>query len=306
MRIHQCLTVLAVAASLGACLAEGASAQEQGGTRIRPRPRSSTVAPLEEPRSSSGKRGEIESRLGQGEFRGAGRQLQMGQAVRGTLSRTDPSADDGTHYQEWVFRGQPGTRVSVGMSSGAFDTFLVWGRMVDGEFHGLLADDDGGEGSDSRLTAWVRDGDEYVVRANTYDPGQTGRYTLLVEEAPARPDPAAPRGDVAPGQTRTGALGDGDGVGSRGSYYEVWRYRGRPGQRVTVTVDSDAFDTHVAWAQMVGGEPIAVLADDDGGADTNSELTVQVEESGEFVVIVSAMGPGQTGAYTLRVEPARR
>lgn len=308
-RIH--LAVLALAVAAGA--PDAASAQQDSASRVRPQ----TVVPPEEPASGTRKRSEIESQVAGEDFSGQGvargrderdvvQGIELGQSVRGSPDRTDRRAEDDTYYEEWSYRGRPGTRVTVTMGSGAFDTFLLWGRMLDGDFVPLVVDDDGAEGSDSRLRAWVRDGETYVIRANSFDSRATGRYTLLVEEAPALPDPGLPKGDVAPGQTRTGSLGDGDALLARGTYYEVWRYRGEPGQRVTVTVSSDDFDTRIGWAQLVGAEPIALLVDDDGGEGTNSELTVQVEPGGEFAVVVSAMGPGQTGAYTLRVQPARR
>lgn len=318
MRNRTRLAVLVLAVSACGGLLHGTAAAQRPVPPEEPPP---TTAP---PAQGRAKRDEIESRVrqetavnpedftGQGVERGrderpVGREgdVRLGQSVRGELDRADERAEDGSYYEEWFHRGQPGTRVSVSMSSGAFDTFLLWGRMVDGEFMPIAADDDGGEENDSRLTAWIRDDAEYVIRANSYGRA-TGRYTLLVEEAPARPDPAAPKGGIAPGQAQRGSLGDGDAVLPRGNYFEVWTYRGRAGQRVTLSAASDDFDTRLLWAQMVGGEPVALLDDDDGGEGSNSELTVEVEGDGEYAVLVSAMGPGQTGAYTLRVEPARR
>jgi hypothetical protein len=318
MRNRTRFAVLALAGILAAGVMDAAASAQVIRRRTDPR----TAVPPEEPppsatvpRERSRKRAEQEIRVNEEDFSGVpsgrpvraqGRQVRLGQAVRGELDRNDEPAGDGSYYEEWFHRGRPGTRVSVNLSSDAFDTFLLWGRMVDGEFQALAADDDGGEDTDSRLTVWIRDDLEYVVRANSYEGGQTGRYTLLVEEASARPDPATPRGTIAPGQTQRGTLGDGDAILSRGNYYEVWTYRGPPGQRVTISAASDAFDTRVAWAHMIGGEPIPMLEDDDGGEGTNSELTVEVEEDGAFAVMISAMGPGQTGAYTVRVQAARR
>lgn len=323
MRNRTRLAVLAFAVSACGGLLHGTAAAQQQPDRVRPvppeEPPPATVAPRE-----GAKREEIESRVrqeaavnpedftGQGVARGRDERpidregdVRLGQSVRSELDRTDERADDGSYYEEWFHRGQPGTRVSVSMSSGAFDTFLVWGRVIDGEFKAIAADDDGGEENDSRLTAWIRDDGEYAIRANSYGRA-TGRYTLLVEEAPARPDPGTPKGDIAPGQSQRSTLGDGDAVLPRGNYYEVWTYRGRAGQRITLSAASDDFDTRLAWAQMVGGEAVALLEDDDGGEGSNSELTVEVEADGEYAVLVSAMSPGQTGAYTLRAEPARR
>lgn len=254
--------------------------------------------------TSSDKRGDIGRRIEREDASTAGR-IQAGEQVRSELDRSDPRADDRSHYEEWTYRGRPGTRVTITLESGAFDTFLVWGRRFEGEFQGLAADDDGGEGVDSRLTVWVRDDREYVIRANSYD-GATGRYTLFVSEADPRPDPGAPRGDIAAGQTRRGELGPGDALAPDGTYWEVWTYRGTPGQRIRISAASAEFDTVLRWAVMVGSEPVGVLGDDDGGEGTNSEVTAVVNGDGEYAVVVGAMGPGQTGSYTVRVEPADR
>jgi hypothetical protein len=45
-----------------------------------------------------------------------------------------------------------------------------------------------------------------------------------------RAHPGPPRGEIQPGVTRRGSLGDGDGLMPNRSYYELWRFTGRPGQ----------------------------------------------------------------------------
>jgi hypothetical protein len=295
-----------------ALLAFAVSPLASGGLAAQVRPGVEVTVPPEEPPpvssstvervpSQGGKRGDIIRRVQADEEDTGGRMISVGEPTRSELDRADERADDGTYYEEWTYRGRPGTRISISMSSGAFDTFVGWGRMLDGEFYTLAADDDGGEENDSRLTVWIRDGEEYVIRANSYERA-TGRYTLFVEEAPARPDPGTPRGEIRPGQSRQGSLGDGDAVMPRGTYYEVWTYRGTPGQRIRITLSSDDIDTRVAWARVEGAEAMAVSADDDGGEGSNSELTTEVGADGTYAVLVSAVAPGQTGAYTLRVE----
>jgi hypothetical protein len=232
-------------------------------------------------------------------------EIRAGDVVRSELDRSDPRAEDRTHYEDWVFRGEPGTRVTVHMTSAEIDPFLLWGRMVEGKFHPLEANDDGGEELDSRLTVWIRDRGEYVIRANSYQPG-TGRFRLRVEEAEPQPDPETPRGVLQPGQTVRGELGPGDGVRPRGTYYEVWRFRAAAGQRVTFSLASDDFDARLVWARVEGGELIALDGDDDGGEGSDSELAVEVPQEGEYALIVSTAGQAETGAYTLRARRGER
>lgn len=294
----------AVAACLCATLAPaGAPAQANPRPRIappeEPGPSRSTVERIPEP---GAKRGGIIRRIDREEA--VEGELRLGEAVRSELDRGDRREDDNTYYEDWVFRGVPGTRVTITMSSSDFDTYLGWGRMLDGEFQVLAADDDGGEETNSRVTVWIRDGEEYVVRANSFSAG-SGRFRLFVEEAGPAPDPGAPRGVIEPGQTVRGELGAGDALLSSGRYYEVWRLRGRPGQRVTITLASADFDARLGWARMVGGEALSLATDDDSGDGTDSELSVELED-GEYALIVSTTGVAQTGAYTLRVRTGER
>lgn len=262
-----------------------------------PPPSRSTVERIPEARDSTLRRiGTPQRSARRGNVEGT---LRLGEMVRGELTGSDRRAPDNTHYEDWSYRGRPGTRVSIAMSSREFDTFLIWGRMLGGVFVPLVTDDDGGEESDSRLTVWIRDDRDYVVRANSFRTG-TGRFRLMVEEAEPRSDAGAPRGTLRPGQTVRGELAPGDAVDTRGAYREVWRFRGHPGQRVTFAAASREFDTQIFWARMEGEEALPLRMDDDGGEGSNSELTVEVEEEGEYAVIVRSTGTGEAGVYTLQ------
>jgi hypothetical protein len=261
-----------------------------------------TVAPPEEPARGS----VIRRRGNEGAEAGiqVSRQLPLGQVQQGELDRSDPREEDDSLYEDWTFRGTPGTRVTVSMNSNDFDTYLVWGRMIDGEFVPLASDDDGGEGVGSRLGVWVRDDQEYVVRANAFDRDANGRYSLSVQQAASAADAGTPRGSIRPGQTVQGTLGAGDPLLAHGTFHETWRFTGRPGQRVTVSLRSSEFDTLLLWARVVGAEPLPIISDDDGGPGSSSELTVEVDATGEYAIIVTSICFGGLGAYTLAVEPA--
>jgi hypothetical protein len=283
---------------------------EQPPPTIAPPRTQSTVKRIPSARPS--RRGIIRRRRAQEGVEGGSRgrsgvegEIRIGDVVRSELDRSDRRADGRTHYEDWVFRGEPGTRVTLHMTSSEVDPLLLWGRVVDGKFYALAANDDGGEELDSRLTVWIRDGGEYVIRANSYEPG-TGRFRLVVEEAEPRPDPETARGVLEPGQTVRGELGPGDAVQPRGTYYEVWRFRGGADQLVTFTLASDDFDARLVWARVVGGELVGMDGDDDGGEGSDSELSVRVPEEGEYALIVSTVGAAQAGAYTLRARRGER
>ena len=115
----------------------------------------------------------------------------------------------------------------------------------------------------------------------------------------------APVGEIRAGQPVTGTLAGGDSIlEDDGSYVDVWRYAGRAGERVTVSMSSKRFDTYLMFT--IGGQSIA-SNDDAPGGGTNSRLSVVLPVDGWYTVDANALKAGDKGAYTLsiRSEPAR-
>jgi hypothetical protein len=102
--------------------------------------------------------------------------------VRGTLATTDPLADDESHFDAFAYSGRAGERLTISMDSDAFDTYLLIGRMVNGQFERLENNDDAGEGStNSQLVFTLPAAGTYVIRANSLAAGSTGAYTLTLQ-----------------------------------------------------------------------------------------------------------------------------
>ena len=106
--------------------------------------------------------------------------IAYGQTVNGALEATDILGEDDSFYDEWVFTGRAGETAEVTMESGEFDTFLFLGRMDGGRWTQLEANDDGGGGTDAQIVFTLPQDGEYVIRANSLSPGQTGGYTLAL------------------------------------------------------------------------------------------------------------------------------
>jgi hypothetical protein len=70
-------------------------------------------------------------------------------------------------------------------------------------------------------------------------------------------------------------------------------------------MESDEFDTMVAFGRLVRGAFQEESANDDGPDGTNSELDVTIERDGEYVVRATTLGAGVLGAYTITVTRAR-
>jgi len=118
--------------------------------------------------------------------------------VTGELTESDETAADESSFDAYTFTGRAGERVTITMMSSALDSYLVIGRLVNGEFEQIAYDDDGGEGNDSKLEQTLEQAGEYVIRANCVGSGKTGSYRIRLERsgagAAARPAtrPVAP------------------------------------------------------------------------------------------------------------------
>ncbi|HYW09574.1 MAG TPA: DUF4344 domain-containing metallopeptidase [Longimicrobium sp.] len=252
-----------------------------------------------------------------------GTAIRAGQAISGSLSASDSRMDDGSYYDQYVYRGRPGEQVVITMRSGAFDTFLAGGRIVSGTFAPDGSDDDGAGGTDSQLTVAVGSGGVLVIRANSLEAGSTGAYTIEVASSggggtvpatprptpapaptPNRPQPGGAPGTISAGQTISGELQTSDMKLADESYADEYRYNGRPGDQIVITLRSTAFDTYLAWGTGSAGSFASEAMDDDSGGGTNSQLRVTVGSSGSYTIRANSLGGAATGAYTLTVERA--
>ncbi|MEM1056936.1 MAG: DUF4344 domain-containing metallopeptidase [Bacteroidota bacterium] len=234
------------------------------------------------------------------------RALAMGETVTGELTSDDPvMSADNTHFDLYTFEGTAGEEVEISLSSDDFDTYLLLRRAFGGELENVAEDDDGGTGINSRIRATLDRSGTYVIGANTYTAGATGRYTLTL----ARPDDAAPNAasDLATlrtGEPVLGVLEASDTVLADTSYADLYVYRGNPGDRVAVTLRSDAFDTYLAVASVEGENLEVIARDNDGAGGTDSRVEFTVGGSGIYAIQANSLLPRVSGAYSVVVERA--
>lgn len=108
----------------------------------------------------------------------------------------------------------------------------------------------------------------------------------------------------APDQNHNGRLDSNDDR-INGAFFDLYHFRGSAGDRVVVDLQSSDFDPYLG----VMGPSGAVSENDDfEGSRSRSRVEKELDESGEWTVIVTAYGSGATGAYQLsiRTVPARR
>lgn len=108
--------------------------------------------------------------------------IRRGQTVTGALSSTDAELDDGRWHDAYAYTGRAGERIRIAASSDDFDTVVILGRMVDGEFEQLDSNDDaeGGEGTDSVLEVELPDDGRYVIQVTAFEADSGGDYRLTV------------------------------------------------------------------------------------------------------------------------------
>jgi hypothetical protein len=231
----------------------------------------------------------------------APRNIGVGQTLSGRLDETDAVLeDDDTFYDTWIFNGRRGQRVQIEMKADSLDAFLNVGKMEGTQFNSIRTDDDGGDGTNSRMTITLPDDGQYVIRANEVGT-KTGAYTVSVTERQAGPTTATPH-PIEPNQEVTGTLNDEDPSGDDNSYYDYWTYQGRAGERLRITMSSDAFDTFVSIGTADGSHYNELASNDDGPDGTNSLLEFTLPNDGVYTIRAKALSGDSTGEYRLKVE----
>jgi hypothetical protein len=105
-----------------------------------------------------------------------------------------------------------------------------------------------------------------------------------------------------PAQTIEGRLDRGDPTVDGTSRFDDHRISLPAGQRVAITVTTDAFDPIVALYRV--GQPVAPLGEnDDDGTSLNSRLIVSAPAGGDHYVRVQSFGGDGLGAYTIGITP---
>jgi hypothetical protein len=242
---------------------------------------------------------------------GAQEPIAVGQTAEGELSAADRKDSAGKIFDAWSFNARAGATYVITMRSKGFDSYLRAGPAAGGGCDPCQTDDDW-VGSDARIVLDAGTGGARVIHVTTYQAGESGPYTLSVEEVEALPRPGAEPspasrggGVLQSGVAATGVLDDGDrrapyNPAEQNSLYDVWTYRGRAGESLTLSLSSRDFDTFVRVYRWEGSgwRPLG-SNDDEPGGSRNSRVVVTLPADGEYQVHAAAFGERATGAYTL-------
>jgi hypothetical protein len=87
-----------------------------------------------------------------------------------------------------------------------------------------------------------------------------------------------------------------------GRRYSEYLYRGRSGERLTLTMRSDDFDAYLYLGRRGSAGWVELASDDDGGDGTNAQLVHDLDADGDYYVRASSYEKNATGDFTLVLE----
>jgi hypothetical protein len=238
--------------------------------------------------------------------------LRPGQTVRGDLDSGDSALDDGSLYDMWEFQAQAGRTYVVTMRSDDFDTYLAVGPVLQPGCTDCVTDDDGDGGTNSRVAYRATRAGTVQIRANALSEGEIGAYSLSLEDAGESAPEAPGEGgmsevdgvtvrEIRMGETVRGELSADDPADEDGSHFDLYTYTGQPGESITVTLRSDAFDAFLMTGAVVGDDLEDLGADDDSAGGTDAQVTLTVPAGGQVMIVANSYVGDQTGAYTLEI-----
>ena len=119
-----------------------------------------------------------------------GGNIAIGDTVSGTLQNGDVQLESGEYVDTFTFSAERGQRVAAELTSSAFDAYIILttpsGEQID--------NDDGEDGTNSRLDQVLAEDGEYQVMVTSYSPGETGSYRFSVTPSQGSPRQAAVQG----------------------------------------------------------------------------------------------------------------
>lgn len=188
----------------------------------------------------------------------------------------------GNGNNEYSLTIEERSEVIISVTSENFDTQVA---LIGGSTN--LSDDDGGDGTNSRIATLVEPG-TYSIQVSSYG-GSGGIYTISVEQSEAV-GRLQDSGDVAPGDVVYGQMVNGQPL----------TYRLEIDSARTVSIDASSGSVDTVLTLTGGG---LNLEDDDGGDGTNS-LIEQFLTPGSYTIQVRDFGNSSNGTIRLEITQA--
>ncbi|MBW4483433.1 MAG: trypsin-like peptidase domain-containing protein [Tildeniella torsiva UHER 1998/13D] len=224
--------------------------------------------------------------------------IALGASVQGQLNDTSNVLPDGSFYNPYRFEGQAGQTVTIAMNSQDVDPYLILLAADRDDFS--VQDDDSGGDLSARISVQLPYTGSYIILANSYGQGESGRYQLQLSQTGGGQGGPTPSTPSSTGLRQQGNLGPGDGTLQDGSYYQEFGFQGRAGQSVRLRLESPDFDTYLILLDEAGNR--LAENDDANPNNTNSEMVVTLPRNGTYSVLVNSYEAGGQGRFLLTVE----
>ncbi|MEO1298595.1 MAG: trypsin-like peptidase domain-containing protein, partial [Cyanobacteria bacterium J06636_16] len=239
-------------------------------------------------------------------FRGAREpeSITLNNTVTGLLGNESDVLPDGSYFNAYVFEGRQGQQVAIEMNSRDVDSYLILLSLDDDALY--LEDDDSAGDFNARLETTLPADGSYIIIANSFAEGEQGQYDLSLNDlGGSNTAQGSNPTETAPGPTgdfilqQTGQLAPGDEIAPDNTLFDLYTFEGQAGQLVTISVESQEFDTYLVLVDSSG----QVLADNDDidANTTNSQITTTLPISGVYRIIVNGYSTADQGSYSLTV-----
>lgn len=222
-----------------------------------------------------------------------------------TLNQPVPGELTTRTYDLWSFSGNAGDRIRMFLSSDAFDSYLLFGRMVNGVFTPIETDDDGGGNLNSLIVYRLEEAGEYVVRAQSLGGRSHGAYQLSVSTyLPASATPVRIR-DEGNATVIVDALSESSPADEEFNFYQDYEFRARNGRAYVAHVYSTEFSPILELGQLqrAAVNPVDFYTDESERERGRVEFTAN--NDGLYVLRVRASG-SRPGEFQLMITEAPR
>jgi hypothetical protein len=214
----------------------------------------------------------------------------FGPANAANLTYGDTVSGDLTNAagEQWFFNANAGDNIDIDLTSDDFDPFLA---LFSPEGDYLTCDDDGGVDLGARIHGYTLPiSGLYILDVLSYLPDSLGTYKLtLTETSPGE----------APSSINAAEIDFGEPAEQRLETWvgDVWLFYGTAGDRVTISMTSEAFETAL---ELYTPEHLLVARADGGNANANSLISqALLPVTGVYSIVARGFGPDQIGAYMI-------
>ncbi|MCC7054421.1 MAG: PPC domain-containing protein [Gemmatimonadaceae bacterium] len=135
---------------------------------------------------------------------------------------------------------------------------------------------------------------------------QTLRTLLIAGSVALAAAPVSAQGIDAPpltlGRTQDGTLARTDPTINERGRFKVFRIDVKPGQRYTIVMRADDFDSYLSVARQVNGLTDYLASDDDGAGNSNARLRWTPKDPGTYYLVAQSLKVEGVGNFTVRMD----